>query len=280
MDTVQVNHLVALAVGGNRTALEDLLQMVEPFVFNLSLRMLGNVADAQDATQEILIRIMTHLSGFRRESSYTTWVYRIATNYLLNYKKGMFSQSRFSFAQYGNDIAAGTFANTKALLDGVEEKELAEELKLSCTNVMLQCLDAQSRCIFILGTMFRVDSRVAGDILELEPAAYRQKLHRARKKMAAFLSRYCGVSGSGFCSCRERVGYAITQERLHPHRPEYAGLKTCDKKELIACQKDMETLEDAAELFRELPAYQPTEQSKAYIRRLLQSAEMKKIQER
>ncbi len=36
---------------------------------------------------------------------------------------------------------------------------------MSCTNVMLQCLDTESRCIFILGTMFKVDSRIAGDIL-------------------------------------------------------------------------------------------------------------------
>ena len=42
---------------------------------------------------------------------------------------------------------------------GVDRNLLEQELKLSCTNVMLQCLDTDSRCIYILGTMFRVDSQ-------------------------------------------------------------------------------------------------------------------------
>ena len=64
------------------------------------------------------------------------------------------------------------------------EKLLAEELKLSCTNVMLQCLDAESRCIFILGTMFGIDSRIAGEILGITADSYRQRLSRIRRKMA------------------------------------------------------------------------------------------------
>ena len=54
----------------------------------------------------------------------------------------------------------------------------------TCTNVMLQCLDTESRWIFILGTMFKVDSRIAGDILGITPEAYRQRLSRIRGRMA------------------------------------------------------------------------------------------------
>ena len=49
----------------------------------------------------------------------------------------------------------------------MERSILAEELKMSCTNVLLQCLDAESRCIFVLGTMFKLDSRIAGEILDM-----------------------------------------------------------------------------------------------------------------
>mgnify|MGYP000046058316 CR=1 FL=1 len=66
-----------------------------------------------------------------------------------------------SFEYYGEDIANGREEDVPDMTGGVDRGILEEELKLSCTNVMLQCLDGESRCIFILGTMFRLDSAVA-----------------------------------------------------------------------------------------------------------------------
>ena len=86
----------------------------------------------------------------------------------------MFSQRPLSFEVYGYDIANGRAQDVPDLTQGVDHALLERELKLSCTNVMLQCLDAESRCIYILGTMFRLDSRVAAEILDLTPEAYRQ----------------------------------------------------------------------------------------------------------
>ena len=93
----ELQNLVDQAVAGNRQALETLLAGVEDMVFNLSLRMLGTFADAQDAAQDILLKVMTHLSTFRGESSFTTWVFRIAINHLKNYKKHMFAHYPLSF---------------------------------------------------------------------------------------------------------------------------------------------------------------------------------------
>lgn len=210
-----MNDLTALekqtierAVAGDQKALEEVLAGVQDLVFNLSLRMLGLLPDAEDATQEILIKVMTRLSSFRQESSLSTWVFRIALNHLRDYKKGMFAQRPLSFEIYGEDIASGRERDVPDLGGGVDQGLLERELKLSCTNVMLQCLDAESRCIYVLGTMFRLDSRVAADILGLNPAAYRQRLSRIRKKVGAFLGEYCGLGGGG-CSCKRRTNYAI-----------------------------------------------------------------------
>ena len=79
---------VKQAIAGDPEALERLLCGVQDMVFNLSLRMLGMVPDAEDAAQEILIKVMTRLSSFRGESSFSTWVFRIAVNHLKDYKKG------------------------------------------------------------------------------------------------------------------------------------------------------------------------------------------------
>ena len=67
---------IELALQGQADALERLLREVEPQAFGLAIRMLGNREDALDATQEILIRVATRLSGFKGDSSFSTWTYR------------------------------------------------------------------------------------------------------------------------------------------------------------------------------------------------------------
>lgn len=167
--------LIDQATAGDKQSLEKVILSVQDLVFNLSLRMLGTFTDAEDATQDILLKIITHLSSFKKESSFSTWVFRIAVNHLKNYQKHMFAHCSLSFEYYGDDIENGEIQNVPDLTQNVERSILAEELKMSCTNVMLQCLDAESRCILILGTMFKVDSRIAGEILGMSSEAYRQR---------------------------------------------------------------------------------------------------------
>ena len=79
--------LVELAKEGDREALKDLLLKIKDRIFGLAVRMLGHPMDAEDATQEILIKIITHLSAFRQEAAFTSWIYRIAANHLLTARK-------------------------------------------------------------------------------------------------------------------------------------------------------------------------------------------------
>ncbi len=245
----ELQAFVDKAAAGDKNALETLIADVQDIVFNLSLRMLGTFADAEDATQDILLKMITHLSSFRGDSSFTTWVFRIAVNHLKNYKKHMFAHNALSFEFYGNDIENGKIEDVPDLTQNVEKDILAEELKMSCTNVMLQCLDKESRCIFILGTMFKIDSRMAGDILEMTPEAYRQRLSRVRKKMADFLGSYCGEYGSGRCKCRERVNYAIQNHRIDPLQLDYVTAAEIPVQTMLDVKKAMEEIDDLSQDF-------------------------------
>lgn len=256
---------------GSSEALQVVLSSVQDSTFNLALRMLGNVADAEDATQDILIRIMTNLANFRKESSLSTWAYRIAVNTLIDYKKSMFAQHPLSFDFYANDIQAGFIDNTDELLSQMSEEVLAKELKLSCSNVMLQCLDPQTRCIFILGTMFKINSRMAAEILDMTPENYRQKLSRARRKMADFLSVHCGLSETGYCRCQKRVGYAIKEHRLNPNQLEYLRLEELDPALLKECSESMEQIDEMSTIFEELPLYRSPLAAKEFLQNLLKS---------
>ncbi len=263
--------LVEKAVAGDKKSLETVLSSVQELVFNLSLRMLGTFPDAEDASQDILLKVMTHLSSYKGESSFTTWVFSIAVNHLKDYKKHMFAKFPLSFGFYGDDIKNADIHNVPDLTQDVEKSILAEELKMSCTNVMLQCLDAESRCVFILGTMFKIDSRIAGDILGITPEAYRQRLVRVRRKMADFLSEYCGEYGGGKCRCSERVNYAIQSHRIIPKQLNYTSAAFLGQTALEV-KEAMEEIDNLSQTFSFCKAYQPPESLKEFIIEFLNGA--------
>ncbi len=274
----ELQALVDQAVAGDKKALETLAANVQDLVFNLSLRMLGTFADAEDAAQDILLKMITHLSSFRGESSFTTWVFSIAINHLKNYKKHMFACRPLSFEYYGDDIENGKAQDVPDLTQNVEKNLLAEELKMSCTNVMLQCLDTESRCIFILGTMFQIDSRMAGEILEMTPEAYRQRLSRIRRKMADFLGQYCGEYGSGKCKCKDRVNYAIQSHRINPLKTDYMSAREISVQTMVDVKNAMEDIDGLSQDFSFCKPYQSPERVKCLIQEFLDSTQLSIIQ--
>ncbi len=261
--------LIEKATAGDKQSLETVILGVQDLVFNLSLRMLGTFPDAEDASQDILLKVITHLSSFKGDSAFSTWVFRIAINHLSDYKKHMFAKFPLSFEYYGDDIRNAKADDVPDLTQNVERAILAEELKMSCTNVMLQCLDTESRCIFILGTMFRVDSRIAGDILGITPEAYRQRLSRVRKKMADFLKEYCGEYGDGTCHCADRINYAIQNHRIDPGQTCFAGAESISRQKMLDVKEAMEDIDGLSQHFSFCKAYQPPESLKAFIENFL-----------
>lgn len=114
------NEQIQKAVMGDVESLERIIDAVRQPIFNLSLRMLGFVHDAEDATQEILIKATTRLSTFRGDSKFSTWLYRIAVNYLIDYKKSPFYERPLSFEYYGNDIRSAAVDNVNEQIENDE----------------------------------------------------------------------------------------------------------------------------------------------------------------
>ncbi|MFZ4813049.1 MAG: RNA polymerase sigma factor [Phototrophicaceae bacterium] len=92
-----INEWVVQAQNGSKEALEAVVRQTEGYIYNLALRMLQVPMDAEDATQEILIKMVTHLHSFRAESAFTTWMYRIACNHLLTMQKRTPNRQTLSF---------------------------------------------------------------------------------------------------------------------------------------------------------------------------------------
>src|SRR5258707_5265310 len=80
--------LVMRARSGDRQALEELIQRHQGWIYNIAVRMLYHPQDAEDASQEILVKVLTRLSSFEGRSSFRTWLYRIVVSNVLNMKRG------------------------------------------------------------------------------------------------------------------------------------------------------------------------------------------------
>ncbi|MCH1939813.1 RNA polymerase sigma factor [Holdemania massiliensis] len=271
MDKQISEALIEKVLDHQPQAVNELIAQLQPSIFNLALRMLGSIADAEDATQEILLLVLEKLPTFRGESALTTWVYRVAVNRLIDEKRSMFAQHPLSFDAYAQDIQAYQRESQRE-----DKLILARELKLSCTNVMLQCLKPQDRCIFILGTMFKADSRQAAEILGLTPENYRQRLSRARRKMADFMSQYCYLA-SGGCRCTCRIDFAIGTQRLDPENLEYSKLPSADPQILHQHLEAMEKIEDHMTVFDQMEARLLPEEKQRHLQEVVSSVWMEKV---
>ena len=133
-----LDQLVEQACEGDKEALEAVIIGIQDRIYNLALRMLWHPSDAEDATQEILMKVITHLSQFRRESAFMTWVYQIAKNHLLTTRRHRAETTPLSFAFIGDVLEAVEAERAQAnptleIQDGVEQELLVKEIQLRCT---------------------------------------------------------------------------------------------------------------------------------------------------
>lgn len=213
----QLDLDVGRAKAGDRVALESVVRAIQQDVHGLALRFLWHPQDAEDASQEILIRIITGLGGFRGDSAFRTWVYRIACNTLLTLRKKRMEQQAMTFEEFGEDLARGLSDSSFRVEYDLDEALLLEEVKIGCTLAMLMCLDRNHRLAYILGEILELDHHEAAEVLAIAPAAFRKRLSRARAAITSFMTTRCGlVNPSNACRCRRRVATAIELGRVDP----------------------------------------------------------------
>lgn len=215
--------LAAQAVAGDGGALRALCRALEAPVFQLCLRMLGDVRDAEDAAQDVLVKVVTNLSAFEGRSALSTWVHRITVRHVLSVK-----QSRAEVRALDEDALSAlldqglAFAATQPP-PSPEDRVLVNEVRLGCTQGMLMMLSREERLALVLVELLGCDGAEAAALLEVSHDAFRQRLARARGRLGAFLQAKCGVvNESAACRCEPQVvakralGLSVKTQRFSP----------------------------------------------------------------
>ncbi|HTP25467.1 MAG TPA: RNA polymerase sigma factor [Anaeromyxobacteraceae bacterium] len=211
-------ELVCAALEGRGDALDTLVRRHQGFIYDIVIRMLWEPKDAEDATQEILIKIVTGLASFRGDSTFRTWAYRIAANHVLNWRRGRVEKLVTGFDYFDKKIdELADLDLAGEVVAAAEKRLLAEETRVACLSGMLLCLDRTQRLIFILGEVFEVSDVLGGEILSITRQNYRQRLARARQQLYAFMRGKCGLANpANPCRCARKTRGAIRAGIVDP----------------------------------------------------------------
>lgn len=197
--------LVELSLNGDRKAMNQLIKMHQPFIYNVAWKMTHDPNDAMDLTQETLLKVITKLSQFQFKSSFRTWLYRIVVNEFLQAKRKKGEQQFTSFAELGENLDAIPNPDlTKE--EEMEYAEISKEMQIRCLSGMLICLNREQRLMFILGDIFGIDHNLGAEIFEISRQNFRVKLHRARKDLISYMTDKCGlVNKNNPCRCPKKA---------------------------------------------------------------------------
>ena len=184
-----------------------LVQNHQGYIFNVALKYFNDIANAQDATQEVLIKVISNLGNYNSEKAqFRTWLYRITFNHFLNTKKSAI-EIRYE-SGFGNFFQI--IENSEII--ELTEKERSkmkweiEESKVACTAGMIMCLDREQRLTYIIGDVFEIDHKLGAEIFEITPDNFRQKLIRARKDLYEWMHNRCGlVNKEDPCRCPKKT---------------------------------------------------------------------------
>jgi RNA polymerase sigma factor (sigma-70 family) len=266
--------LVERAQAGDRQALEELVARHQAWIYNIAIRMLFHPQDAEDATQEILIKALTRLSSFEGRSSFRTWLYRIVINHVLNTRRGRAEPATTGFECYAHGL------DTTPDLDLPDPRSvpadvrlLVDEARISCTSGMLLCLDREQRLIYILGEIFEVTDAVGAELLEISRENFRQRLARARRELHNFMNDKCGlVNRANPCRCDKKTRGFMQAGYVDPAHLLFARERIQQVRAAARTKSEALTTldEQYAEIYRQHPFHESANLVQA-LRQLLES---------
>lgn len=187
--------LVARARTGDRDALGELVARYHERAYRLALRISGNEQDAEDIVQNAFLQVCRKLGTFRGDAQFGTWLYRVTMNEALMAQRARQRDDAESLEAYlprfdesgahtRLDVDYARAADVETLID---RERLQREVRSAVDR-----LPPIYRTAFVLCDLEELSAPDAAKILEIDAAAVRQRVHRARLMMRGFLGRLAG----------------------------------------------------------------------------------------
>ena len=187
-------QLIERAKNGDTKAFEELMKRTQTNIYNLGLRLLGNKEDAADLMQETYIKAYENLDRFEGRSSFSTWLYRIATNNALmklrkekNKKVSIDELKKFGDKSYKIEISDWS-ENPSSYFKSAELKEVLQKA--------IDSLPPKYKSVFILHDVEGLPLAEVAQILSLSVPAVKTRVHRSRMYLREKISEYIKKHGN------------------------------------------------------------------------------------
>ena len=174
MASREENKLIQRIQSGDRRAFEELLDAYETRVYRLALRFTGNVADAEDVTQEIFLGIYKSLPNFRGASSLGTWIYRVAMNHCLEFRR----KRRLESIPYDEELTLATSDWRDDPFAVAQKLELSSEVEAALSR-----LSPMHRDVIVLHELQGLTYQEVAATLDVPVGTVKSRLSNAFRKL-------------------------------------------------------------------------------------------------
>lgn len=158
-------------------------------IFNLARRMLNRVEDAEDLTQDVLLKLARKLVQFRGDSSLDTWVYRVTVNAALDFRRKRDHQPVTGGDPYDEFLENGAYARIVPLWRDPQQRALNTEAR-GIVEQAVQELPENYRDVYLLTDIEELPIVDVSELLQISVAAAKSRLHRSRLLLRQRLSPY------------------------------------------------------------------------------------------
>ncbi len=189
--------LAARAAAGDDLAFEALVIRYQARIYRLATRMVGSDSDAPDVVQNAFLQAYRGLASFRGDSRFSTWLYRIATNAALMHRRGRSRRPVESLEEYlpRFDSDGLHCATPEEIQLAIHVEDRIDRTRLaSSAREALDRLPEMYRDPFVLRDLEELSTAEVGEVLGLEPATVRQRVHRARLMLRGYLNHLVTVN--------------------------------------------------------------------------------------
>jgi RNA polymerase sigma-70 factor, ECF subfamily len=181
--------LVHAAQGGDKRAFAQLVETYERRVYNLARKMMRNPQDAEDVLQETFLSVYRHLGAFRSESSFATWLYRIAMNASLMKLRGR-REPPLSLDEPIETDGDGALPREIVDWGDTPEQALLNVETRAQMDAAVAALPETLRAVFVLREIEGLNVKETADVLGISVPNVKTRLHRARLMLRESLTVY------------------------------------------------------------------------------------------
>lgn len=186
--------LLRQAKGGDFSAFQQLVVRLQPRVYGLAYRILGQAQDAEDATQQTFLALIEHIADFREESSLDTWVLRIATNHALKILRKKRTVKMVTMSDMGGEEGYGDVPHPEFIAPWSRTaEEIAQDAEVQAElEKGLEGLDEKYRLVFVLRDIEGLSVRETAEALGITESSVKVRLLRARLALRERLTKKFG----------------------------------------------------------------------------------------